>query len=90
MSEKQPTVNQVLARLRRAATSGKDGLTAAQLNTTSARLRNKTFREAGVHEVGHRQTGKAGRPAVVFAHQESELVRSGELSKQPGDTEVPS
>jgi hypothetical protein len=87
MSEKQPTVNQVLARLRRAATSG---LTAAQLNTTSARLRNKTFREAGVHEVGHRQTGKAGRPAVVFALQESELVRSGELSKQPGDTEVPS
>lgn len=55
----EPTDAQILSRLRR----GSKPKTAAQLGTTSARLRALE----GVVEVGKASTGKAGRPAILFA-----------------------
>lgn len=48
----------------RAARRRKTPFTAAELGTTAARLRH-----LGAVEVGHVQTGKRGRPAVLFQLQ---------------------
>lgn len=83
-AEKSPTDAQLVSRLRRT----KNGRTAAQLDTTAARLRSID----GVIEVDRVRTGKPGRPAVIFGlagqhnpvvHDDSEGARTGELSEQP-------
>jgi hypothetical protein len=81
MSEKKnPSVAQVLARLRRVYPNP---LTAARLNTTTNRLRGQAFVSAGVVEVGHEKTGRAGRPAVLFSLTEEVAIRDGLLSATP-------
>lgn len=74
----EPSDAQILARLRRA----KSGRTAAQLGTTVNRLRAL----AGVAEGGRVQTGKAGRPAILFVADE-QLSAVGGL---PNNGEDPS
>lgn len=94
MSKATPTDAQILGRLRRRKTPA----TASDLGTTSARLRTIE----GVVEAGRVQTGKAGRPAILFTvpeklsvasdprlnndtSDETEAIRSGELSAEPAD-----
>lgn len=55
----EPTDAQLLSRLRRS----RQPRTAASLGTTAARLRSLE----GVVEAGRVKTGKAGRPAILFA-----------------------
>lgn len=57
----EPTDAQILSRLRRS----KKPRTAADLGTTSARLR-----ALGAVEAGRVSTGKPGRPAVLFSAPE--------------------
>lgn len=58
-----PSDAQIISRLRRS----RGGLTASQLHTNVNRLREIE----GVVEVGRQKTGKAGRPAVLFALAEN-------------------
>lgn len=56
----------------------KNPVTAAQLNTTANRLR-----ELGAVAIGTVKTGKAGRPAILFAlpsEDEGQAARSGDSS----------
>jgi hypothetical protein len=77
----------------------KTHITAADLGTTAAHLRQID----GVVEVGRESTGKAGRPPILwttldklseasdgrlnYSDDESQAIRAGELSAQPGDLE---
>lgn len=65
----QPTEAQLLAKLRR-ATKPK---TAKDLGATAARIKNLP----GVEVVGTLQTGKVGRPALLFMLNEAEQARQG-------------
>lgn len=60
----EPSDAQILSRLRRSSKPR----TAASLGTTSVRLR-----KLGAVEVGRVQTGKAGRPAILFSSPEDEV-----------------
>jgi hypothetical protein len=76
-SQKHPSDAQIIARLRRSS----NARTAKELGTTSARLRGIE----GVVEVGRRPNMKhgkavAGRPAVLFALEETNEGRSDLVS----------
>lgn len=70
----EPSDAKILSRLRRS----RGGKTAAQLGTTSARLRKL----AGVVEVGKVHTGKAGRPAILFDAEEN-AAEASDRSDEP-------
>lgn len=88
-SKKHPTDAQIISRLGRS----RGGLTAAKLGTSANRLRALD----GVVVVGKEQTGKAGRPRLIFAlagqpespspaepsADPSSLSRDGSLSQPP-------
>ena len=97
-AQRQSEDRKILAAMRKRRSRGH---TAAELSerlgfqVTAARLRSMEE----VHEVDKVRTGKAGRPAIIFGVQgvhevvqddtpsETEAVRSGEVSAQPGDPE---
>lgn len=73
--KKQPTNAQIIARLRRR----REPATAAELGTTSARLSSMTeVTRVGVRHKTARGRRVAGRPAVLFALNESEAVHDAE------------
>lgn len=73
----EPSDAQIISRLRRS----RGGKTAAQLGTTSARLRKLD----GVVEVGKVLTGKAGRPAILFDAQENAAEASARSDEPTSD-----
>jgi hypothetical protein len=99
MTDRQKQQAKDDAKIIRRLTNRKTPLTAADLGTTSAHLRQLD----GVVEAGRVSTGKAGRPAILwttpdklseasdgrlnYSDDESQAIRAGELSAQPGDLE---
>lgn len=77
--KKNPSDAQIISRLKRRP----GGLTASELHTTSQRLRGIE----GVVEVGRQQTGKAGRPAIIFALAQNVEPKASDTS-EPDPTQA--
>lgn len=83
---KKKTDAQIIAQLKRSRNpKTAEDLGGKDVGVTAARLR--TMADQGVVEAGRKQTGRAGRPAVLFTLTDAELEKSGATNEQAGSAE---